>query len=177
MPNTYTAKQKSEALKLYEEHGPAEASRHTGVPRGTISQWARRDGLVTARSANARAGARASAASLVQRKHRLAEKLMGDVERLREQLWAPALVHDFTKDGAFVTGHLDEPTFGDKRQIMTSLAIGVDKIQLLTGAPTSRAEIVEASKLDVEIERMLGEMSELDGEEPVGANGNGRAPS
>jgi hypothetical protein len=163
MVSSYSEKQKADALKLYVEYGPAEAGRRTSIPRGTISQWARRQGLVTVRSVNARAGSEAAKVSLIQRKQALAEKLMGDVERLREQLWQPAKVHDFTKDGEFVTGELEEPAFGDKRQIMTSLGIAVDKIQLLTGAPTSRSEIVEASRLDQEIERLLGEMNELDG--------------
>jgi len=39
---SYTDEQKQAALDAYAEHGPAEASRLTGVPTKTIASWARR---------------------------------------------------------------------------------------------------------------------------------------
>lgn len=38
----YTDDQKANALNLWTEHGACEASRRTGIPRGTISSWAKR---------------------------------------------------------------------------------------------------------------------------------------
>ena len=41
----WTPEQKQEALRIYEKLGPAEASRQTGIPKGTIKSWASRDEL------------------------------------------------------------------------------------------------------------------------------------
>jgi len=38
----YTDEQRSEALEAYDKHGAVEAARLTGIPRATISSWARR---------------------------------------------------------------------------------------------------------------------------------------
>ena len=48
MPKSeYTDEQKQEALDLYEEHGPAEAERRTGIPKKTIASWGYRSGVQT----------------------------------------------------------------------------------------------------------------------------------
>jgi transposase-like protein len=41
----YTDEERTKALDLYLEHGPAEAGRRTGISARTIATWARRAGL------------------------------------------------------------------------------------------------------------------------------------
>lgn len=59
---SYTADQKAEALRLYETEGPSAASEATGIPKGTISSWAIREGLQT--DCNSKTAAATEAASL-----------------------------------------------------------------------------------------------------------------
>lgn len=44
---TYTDEQRAEALALYREHGPTEASRRCGIPPRTITRWATKAGVAT----------------------------------------------------------------------------------------------------------------------------------
>jgi hypothetical protein len=50
----YTTEQRTEALKVYAEAGPAEASRRTGIKRATISKWASRHGVSSDRAERTR---------------------------------------------------------------------------------------------------------------------------
>ena len=42
---TYPPHEREKALAIYQEEGPGAASRQTGIPRGTISSWAKRAGV------------------------------------------------------------------------------------------------------------------------------------
>lgn len=46
--NTYTPSQRAQAVALYREHGPTQAARRTGIPKSTISRWAKAQGVRTA---------------------------------------------------------------------------------------------------------------------------------
>jgi transposase-like protein len=155
---TYTEQQREEALRLYVELGPAETARQMDIPRATISKWAERAGVTGDRKTKQTAAIAAMEKTLAQRRVQLAKDLMSDVELLRTQLFEPATVHKFDAEGGFHLGELAEPTFRDKVSLMTAIAIAVDKIQLLSGAPTSRSENVEITELDREIAKLLGQM-------------------
>src|SRR5579884_2247292 len=143
--------QRTEALRLYKECGPAEASRRTGIPAKTITSWAERSGMQSDAPANIARAVEVARLTREQRKERLAHDLLSDAERLRAQLWNPAKVHHWgstsTREGNVVTTYTEfmeheipEPTFGDKRALMAAFAAAVDKFQLLTGGATSRNE-------------------------------------
>lgn len=75
---------------------------------------------------------------------RLRELLLEDAHRLREQLWRPCVMHNFGgKDNTHNSIKLDQPTFEQQKQIMTSVGIAVDKIIRLddqdTGAEKAAA--------------------------------------
>lgn len=146
----YTADQKTEALELYVRIGAAETARRTGIPKATLTTWAMRDGLKSYSIEKTAAAIEASRAALEVRKLALAEGLLDDAAWLRGQL-RQACVEKVVKTvgtgrGESVTEIVDvdrdEPTFSDKKAIMTTIAIAVDKVQLLTGAPTERHEHV-----------------------------------
>ena len=59
---TYSPERKAEALLLYMNVGLAEAWRQTGIPKPTISSWARRAGLPHTNAATKTAEATAAAA-------------------------------------------------------------------------------------------------------------------
>ncbi|MGP5484586.1 hypothetical protein ACTXMZ_16555 [Brachybacterium alimentarium] len=56
----YTEEQKAEALRIYKAEGTTAASKQTGIPKPTISSWARRDGMHTVRNQNTAAATEAA---------------------------------------------------------------------------------------------------------------------
>lgn len=143
---------KDRALELYADHGLAHAHRETGVSKSTIRDWAAATDTSTARADQKTAQATAARLTTVAaKKARLAEDLLADLDRLRLQLFAPCVERKAmtVSDGHLEGGHVEivdidltQPTFADQQKIMTSLAIGVDKVQLLTGEATERTEHV-----------------------------------
>lgn len=45
--SAYTTADRAQAVALYREHGPTEAARRTGVPKSTVSRWAKAQGIRT----------------------------------------------------------------------------------------------------------------------------------
>ena len=110
MARTYTDTQKTDAVNLYVEHGLAEAHHRTGIPKPSLRNWARAAGHDTA-TLGSRAASKTAAATeaktitLEARRVVLAENLMGDVERLRMQLFAPCV----EKKALVVSGGMHAP--------------------------------------------------------------------
>lgn len=162
----YTDEQKTEALALYVEHGPSEAARQTGIAKGTLASWAHREGLQTSATENLAVATEAALVRLADRKAQLASDLMDDIERLRLQLFAPCVEKKImtvgTGDGRskVVVGEArrTQPTFTEQRQIMTALAIAVDKVQILTGEATERIDLRQVNPIDEELQRLAAEL-------------------
>ena len=149
---THTAEAWAEARRVFESAGLAAAVLATAIPKGTVSSRAAREGWSTPSPAEATAEERRT---LDQRRRDLADALMGDCERLRELLWKPATVHHWgteserdrnvvTTRTVFCEHEIPQPTYADQQKIMTAVAIGVDKVQLLTGEATARTETTTA---------------------------------
>jgi hypothetical protein len=150
----YTDDQKTAALELYREHGPTHASKVLGIPKGTITKWGRAAGIETVSSKKTAAATEAAKVSMEARRQALAEGLMDDAEKLRSQLFGPCVEKKVVLEGdgkgyshpEIVTIDHDEPSFGDKQRILTSIGIAVDKVQLLTGQATERHEHIGAEQ-------------------------------
>lgn len=152
MARTYTDAQKADAVAIYVEHGLAEAHRRTGIPKPTLSSWVtpeERAQISERVTAKTRAANEARVEDMAARRAQLASDLMGDVNRLRGQLFAPCVERKVvtlagSKDEVgtweLVDIDRDQPTFTDQKAIMTTIAIAVDKIQILTGEATERVE-------------------------------------
>jgi len=70
------------------------------------------------------AAAKASAADNAARRAVISSALIDDVERLRDQLFAPAQVYNFGgKDNTFAVEEINEPSFRDKQAIATTIGI------------------------------------------------------
>ena len=82
----YTLEQRTEALKLYAEAGPAEASRRTGSKRGTISKWASRDGVSSDRAERTRKATEAARQSYAEGRARRSAALAQEADALIERL-------------------------------------------------------------------------------------------
>lgn len=166
---SYTDAEKAEALELHATVGPAEAARRTGITKGTIESWASRAGLQAPASETTAAAVEASLVSLADRKAQLAADLMGDIERLRRSLWEPCvekrLMTVGTGDGKsrIQVGECerDQPTFDDQKRIMTTLAIAIDKVQILTGDATERIDHRHTTPIDEELDQLAADLAAM----------------
>lgn len=116
-----TPQQKAEALRLLAEVGKAEAARRTGIPAGTIASWGVRNG-VTSPPVEAIAKAN-EVAQLAWEERRL---------RLKDKLGAAA--------EQFIDQATKRISTRDVRDLTVSMAVCIDKAQLLAGAATARTE-------------------------------------
>ena len=128
---TYTPAQRKEALALYEEHGPAEASRRTGIPSPTIRTWAMRDGRTTRvpPSHKTRAATGAARRSWAEHRLELAAKTGAVADELLGRILAARRASDV-------------------RALATGFAALVEKGQLLDGGATERVELSEAERIE-----------------------------
>jgi transposase-like protein len=161
---------KDEALRLFYEQGAAAASRQTGIPSGTIRAWGTqiaRVKPVTDPAAVAAERATLKALSIAERKAVLTSNMIDDIERLRSQLFAPAVERKaFVVSGGQMRAatieiaevELDQPTFADQKNIVAALATLLDKVLLLTGDATARTETITSG--DVQ-ERALAAVRQL----------------
>jgi transposase-like protein len=142
---TYTDEQRKEALELYVEHGPTEASDRTGVPAPTISSWARRCGKTTARSEAAQAAVDAAKATWAQRKARVAT----DAGEAAEN---------------FVQRAVGSNRSRDVRNLMGAAEAAIRVAQLLDGGATGRLELSEEEAI-AELRRLRDEVTAEQGDE------------
>jgi transposase-like protein len=121
----YTPEQKQEAIDLATTVGTAEASRRTGINSGTIGSWLTRAGLANADPEGRAERIRAAHETWVERRADLGNR-MGEVA-------ADALEQ--------ISGFVNDPRrTREARELATTLAVLVDKAQLLSGAATARTE-------------------------------------
>jgi transposase-like protein len=160
----YSDQERADALELYVEHGLAEAARLSGVPRGTLSSWARRAGVHTDAAGASRARARTEAARArwaeVTQEHReeLAGRLLAEVHTLLDQVQEPTTYHhvvtlsggrDAGASAAVVPVEVPHPVAKDQQARVAAVAALVEKLQLLTGQATERHDLGD---LDMEAE-------------------------
>ncbi len=107
---------------LTETESVAETARRTGRSSSTVSRIGRDAGLDVAARANTKRACEANRADNAARRAELCSKLLDDAERLRLQLFAPAVVHSFGgRENTYAEHRLPEPTFADKRNIVASV--------------------------------------------------------
>lgn len=120
MQTTWSPEQKAEALRLVAASGVAEAARQVGIPFGTVASWASRAGVRAPDTGERSKATAAAALTMTERRQRLADGLMSDVEHIRSQLLGGAAI--------------------DQQRRATAIATLVGVNQLLTGEATSRVE-------------------------------------
>lgn len=141
----YSTEDRQLALDLYRKHGPAEASRllrddHNLIVRAdTISQWAKRAGIVNTHVPD-------RAAYVLARKLTWAERRLHLAENMGEAAEEALVV---------LRDKLGRASAPQAAQVLSTL---VDKTQLLTGGATDR---IEASNIDDEIERLAAQLNEI----------------
>lgn len=108
--------------------GRNQISRETGIHTRKVSKIAEELGLTFKRAAWVREAVDAKRVDAKARRAALQLALLGDAERMREQLWSACVVYNFGgKDNTYEEHPLTEPSFRDKREIMTAVGIAVDR--------------------------------------------------
>jgi len=127
-------------------------AREMGVAPVCVSRTAAHLGLSFDRS-KIQAATQARLADLAERRSLLAEDLIGDAEKLRQQIWEPRLYWDWGgKDHDYDDKLAEEPTPADKRALMGAAGMAIDRSLKL--APNE-----ETSGLD-NAKSMLGSLGE-----------------
>lgn len=137
------------AVELYAEHGTSVTARilqEEGfrVPPNTVAQWASRAGVVRSTSERTRAATTVSAERWALRRVRLADEL-GEIAEMVAKAMKTAIGEDQlskARDGA------------------GTLAIAIDKAQLLSGDPTRRTETVGTREYLAAKARELDELAQ-----------------
>lgn len=173
--STYTDEQKAEALDLYAVEGPTAVQHQLGIPKGTVTRWAKAAGVETVpdpkNAAAVEAARKKWAETMEQRKQDLAAGLMDDIAQLREQMFSPCreqkivtIAGSVKTEGRWDVAQMerDQPTFQDQKALMTTIAIAVDKVQVLTGGATQRTEHRYESGVDAEIRELTEALSSND---------------
>jgi len=151
----WTPEQKAEALGLLAVVGKAEASRRTGIPAGTIASWGVRGGVSAPSPDELRALHEGRVLTVALRKAALADQMLVEAARILGQLHEPMVekkalvVSDGAREGSHVevaTVYYDRPTTADQKRIVETVAVLVDKLQLLTGEATARLETMDGTE-------------------------------
>ncbi|MFJ9037981.1 hypothetical protein ACIRF8_15480 [Streptomyces sp. NPDC102406] len=123
-----------------------------GIEKSVISRTAARLGLDFDRSKIA-AATQARLADLAERRSLLAEALQDDAEKLRAQMWEPTTVYAFGgKENTFASEILDEAPAAEKRALMGTAGMAIDRSLKLAPA--------EASGGADDAKSMLGKLAE-----------------
>lgn len=94
----------------------------------TVSKAVAATGKNFERAPEVAAATEARLTDLASRRAKLALDLQADAERLREQLWEPAVVYSFGgKENTYEQHPVSEPPPADKRALMSTVATAVDR--------------------------------------------------
>ena len=119
---TYTAREKAEALKLYETHGPSAVEKQLGIPKGTVAYWAQRAGVRTVRNERTREATEAASLDARARRQQIVANQMAITEKLQAQALAPewqAIMRG--EGGAEYVKALDHVPARDAKDLMSAI--------------------------------------------------------
>lgn len=176
---TYTDEQKTAALAAFQQHGGPAAEHTTGIPRRTITRWARAAGVTSDAPAKTAEAVAQAALTLEQRKQATAARLLTEIGALLDQLHRPVVERKIiTLPGKILVAAADDegepvltsgwttaevqraqPTFAEQKTIMVTAAIAVDKVQVLTGGATHR--VAFEGEADREVQSVAAEIIQL----------------
>ncbi|HKN57148.1 MAG TPA: hypothetical protein VJX66_31980 [Amycolatopsis sp.] len=141
MASSHTAEQRAAALALLRDGvGVRETERQTGIPRSTLSQWATEAGIVNPRATQTANAVAATRLAWTQRRGALVDKVGESAEALLERL-------------------VGEADAADVKHLSVAFGVLVDKAQLLSGAATSRHEVLDAQRRRNRVEEMADELA------------------
>jgi hypothetical protein len=148
-----SAAQRRKVIALHGEgKGRNEIAKAAGVAAGTVTKIIKDEGLSFDRT-HTEVATQARKSDMRARRAELAQLLLEDAHRLREQLWKPCTAFNFGgKDNTYAETHLEEPIFADKLKIVQAAGNAITKhIDL---------EKVDAEQGTVDAKSMLGQLAD-----------------
>ncbi len=114
---------------LYDALPYRQIANQTGVSVGTVRAVAARNNVDTSdRVAHVEQAATMNKARGAERRNALIERLYAQADRLMDQMDQPTLVYSFGgKENTYNEHTITEPTFADKRNIMQSVGIALQR--------------------------------------------------
>lgn len=140
---TYTDQEKAEALRMYEEEGPSAVQKNLGIPKGTVTGWAKEADIRTVRNEKTRDATAASQADAKALRAQLEVLYAQDALKLRAMLWQPSTI---VSAGQVIT--TDLPTPEGMRNLATASGIVFDKSVAARDADTDNGVRGAVSLLD-----------------------------
>ena len=133
---------------LRETENVRETARRHGRGEASVSRIAKAEGIKPAARARTKSASDARLADNELQLQTVANDLLGDLMKLRKQMWEPCTIHNFGgKDNTHNSHDLDEPTFADKRNIVGSCKMLSDAVMNLrrfdVGKPSGRSLLEE----------------------------------
>lgn len=119
-----------EAVRRLHSEGKSrnEIAREMGRSGRTVSRIAERLHLSFERGEMVKEATEARKTDARAKRAALALRLLDDAERLRGQLFKPALVYNFGgRDNTYEERTLEQPTFSDQRNIMQAIGVALDR--------------------------------------------------
>lgn len=153
MARTFTDEEKSEALLLYVDKGPAEAARQTGISPLTISSWAKRSGLHTNAVVKTKEATAALMAKQAEMRAELRVRMLHKALELLDRMDAPHV--EFKGKDANQVAYPVAPAAA-VQNYATSIGILLDKYRLELGEVTGRTESLASGMDDHERETLKG---------------------
>lgn len=119
-----TDAQIQQILELHAEGMPRnKIAELVGCSAGAVSKYVAKAGLSFERGEMTAAATAAAVADAKTRRAELVLKLLDDAERLRQQIFAPAIAFNFGgRDNTYAEHPLPEPMPADKRNLVQSIA-------------------------------------------------------
>lgn len=140
---TYTDQEKAEALRMYEEEGPSAVQKNLGIPKGTVTGWAKEADIRTVRNEKTRDATEAAQTDARAVRAQLEVDYALDAAKLRARLWEPSI--NIAAGKVVVT---EEPTPEGWRNIMTASGIAFDKSVAARDADSDNGVRAAVSLLD-----------------------------
>jgi transposase-like protein len=140
----YTEAEKQAALSLNRDKGPSHVERVLGIPKGTVSAWAKQAGIPTVRNEKTAAATEAAAVDAARLRADLRVKLLVKAHDLLDRMDEEHV--DFRGTTAYKVTFPKAPA-GAVQNYATSVGILIDKLRLEEGGATDRHEHLNADRL------------------------------
>lgn len=122
-----SAEERARIVELIQAGGSRNGvAREVGRSPSTVSGIAEAAGLSFDRS-EVEAATKARQADNRDKRANLQALLLDDALRLREQLWEPALIYNWSKDNDYAQRMLERPDFAGQATILRAVGLAVDK--------------------------------------------------
>lgn len=155
----YTDDQKKQAIELYRLEGPTAVERKLGVPKNTVSGWARTAGVRTVSALNQAASLHSLRITNAEKRSRLSRRFLDNADKILDMIEKPT---ETVSGGQIIT--TQSPTPSQLKDLMVSTSLSVEKHIYLEEFTGPEEQHVTTSMLD-RLASQLG-VNELDEEYP-----------